>query len=174
LRRSNFKGELHIAKSSLFSTRNDLSAEVREKAIQLLNQHLADSIDLYSQTKQAHWNVKGPQFYQLHELFDKLAEEIEDHVDTLAERVTSLGGIARGTTRLAAAASRLSAYPAEAITGRQHLEALAVRFAALATTTRAAIDIAGKLGDAGTADLFTEVSRALDKALWFLESHIQE
>lgn len=163
-----------MAKSSLFSTRIDLSIEVREKIIILLNQHLADAIDLYSQTKQAHWNVKGPQFFQLHELFDKLAEEVEDQVDTLAERATSLGGIARGTARLAAAASRLPEYPAESTTGRQHLEALAVRFAALAITTRAAIDTASTLGDAGTADLFTEVSRALDKALWFLESHIQE
>ncbi len=163
-----------MAKANLFSTRNDLPVEIREKAITLLNQHLADSIDLYSQTKQAHWNVKGPQFFQLHELFDKLAEEVEDQVDTLAERATSLGGHARGTVRLAAAASRLSEYPAESTSGRQHLEALTVRFAALARTTRAAIDTASTLGDAGTADLFTEVSRALDKALWFLESHIQE
>jgi starvation-inducible DNA-binding protein len=163
-----------MAQSSLFPTRNDLSAEIREKAIQLLNQHLADSIDLYSQTKQAHWNVKGPQFFQLHELFDKLAEGVEDQVDTIAERATALGGIARGTMRLAATASRLPEYPGEPTTGRQHLEALAVRFAALAITTRAAIDTASTLGDAGTADLFTEVSRDLDKALWFLESHIQE
>ena len=163
-----------MGKSSLFSTRIDLSIEVREKVISLLNQHLADAIDLYSQTKQAHWNVKGPQFFQLHELFDKLAEEAEDQVDMLAERATSLGGVARGTARLAAATSRLPEYPADATTCRQHLEALAARYAALGTTCRAAIDASGELGDAGTADLFTEVSRALDKALWFLESHIQE
>jgi starvation-inducible DNA-binding protein len=158
----------------MFSTRADLPIEVREKIIRVLNQHLADTFDLYSQTKQAHWNVKGLQFFQLHELFDKLAEEVEGQADLLAERVTSLGGIARGTARLAAAASRLPEYPTEATTGRQHLDALAVRLAALAATTRAAIDAAGKIGDAGTADLFTEISRALDKALWFLESHVQE
>jgi starvation-inducible DNA-binding protein len=163
-----------MAKSELFSTRIDLPIEIREKIIRLLNQHLSDTFDLYSQTKQAHWNVKGPQFFQLHELFDKLAEEVEDQVDLLAERATSLGGRARGTARMAGAASRLPEYPTEATTGRQHLEALADRFAALAATTRAAIDAASKLGDASTADLFTEISRALDKALWFLESHIQE
>jgi starvation-inducible DNA-binding protein len=161
-------------KSSLFSTRNDLPVDIREKVITLLNQHLADSIDLYSQTKQAHWNVKSPQFFQLHELFDKLAEEVEDQVDTLAERATSLGGIAGGTARMAAATSRLAEYPADATTGRQHVEALAARYAALGATSRAAIDASNKLGDADTADLFTEVSRALDKALWFLESHLQE
>ncbi len=160
-----------MAKSSLFSTRNDIPVENREKIVILLNQHLADTIDLYSQTKQAHWNVKGPQFFQMHELFDKLAEEVEGQVDMIAERATSLGGIARGTARQAAAASRLPDYPAEATSGQRHIDALVVCFAALAATTREAIDTASKLGDAGTADLLTEISRALDKALWFLESH---
>ncbi len=160
-----------MPKSSLFSTRNDLPHEIREKIVMLLNQHLADTIDLYSQTKQAHWNVKGPQFFQLHELFDKLAEEIEEQIDMIAERATSLGGIARGTARQAAAASRLPDYPVEAISGQQHIESLVVCVAPLAATTRAAIDTASRLGDAGTADLFTEISRALDKTLWFLESH---
>ena len=127
-----------MTKSSLFLTRNDLPLEIREKIVTLLNQHLADTFDLYSQTKQAHWNVKGPQFFQMHELFDKLAEEVEDLVDMIAERATSLGGIAQGTARQAAAASRLPDYPAEAITGAQHLEAVVVCFAALAVTTRAA------------------------------------
>lgn len=88
-----------MTKSSLFLTRNDLPLEIREKIVTLLNQHLADTFDLYSQTKQAHWNVKGPQFFQMHELFDKLAEEVEDLVDMIAERATSLGGIAQGTAR---------------------------------------------------------------------------
>ena len=144
------------------------------KIIAILNQQLADTFDLFSQTKQAHWNVKGLQFFQLHELFDRLAEEIEEHVDTIAERATALGGTALGTARLAAAASRLSEYPPDIVTGIQHLEVLIARYAALAVTTRAAIDGASDLGDADTADLFTEVSRDLDKALWFLESHVQE
>ena len=163
-----------MTRSNLFATRNDLPVDVREKMITMLNQHLADTFDLFSQTKQAHWNVKGPQFFQLHELFDKLAEEVEDQVDMLAERATSLGGVARGTARLAAATSRLTEYPADATTGGQHLEALAIGFSALAATTRAAIDASSKLGDAGTADLFTEISRALDKALWVLESHTHD
>ena len=159
--------------SRLHSTRNDLNAESREKIVTLLNQHLADTFDLYSQTKQAHWNVKGPHFIALHELFDKLAAQLADDVDTIAERATALGGTARGTARQSAAASRLPEYPPDATTGTQHVEALAVRYAALATTCRSAIDAASQLGDADTADLFTEISRELDKSLWFLESHLQ-
>lgn len=160
-------------KSQLFTTRNNLDAESREKIVTLLNQHLADTFDLYSQTKQAHWNVKGPHFIALHELFDKLAAQLADDVDTIAERATALGGTARGTARQSAAASRLPAYPPDATTGTQHVEALAVRYAALAATCRSAIDATSQLGDADTADLFTEISRGLDKALWFLESHLQ-
>lgn len=163
-----------MAKPRLFSTRIDVKSEVREKIIALLNQQLADTFDLFSQTKQAHWNIKGLQFFPLHELFDKLAEEVEDHVDSIAERATSLGGAALGTARMAAAASHLPEYPTDATTCTQHLEALTARYAALAATTRSAIDTASQLGEADTADLFTEISRGLDKALWFLESHIQE
>jgi starvation-inducible DNA-binding protein len=160
-------------KSPLFSTRNNLDAGARDKIVSLLNQHLADTFDLYSQTKQAHWNVKGPQFFALHELFDKLAAQLVDDIDTVAERSTALGGTARGTARQSAAASRLLEYPPEATTGSQHVEALAERYAALAATCRSAIDAASELGDADTADLFTEISRSLDKSLWFLESHLQ-
>ncbi len=156
-----------------FKTRIDLPAERREKLIALLNQHLADTFDLYGQNKQAHWNVKGPQFHQLHELFDKLAEELEGYVDLIAERATALGGTALGTVRMAAGASRLTEYPLDAGGSLQHVETLALRFAALAATTRSAIDAASELGDADTADLFTEVSRGLDKGLWFLEAHLQ-
>ena len=157
-----------------FKTRIDLPADRREKLIASLNQQLADTFDLFSQSKQAHWNVKGPQFHQLHELFDDLAEQLEGYVDLIAERATALGGTALGTVRMAAEASRLTEYPLDAEGSMHHVEALAVRFAALAATTRAAIDTAENLGDAGTADLFTEVSRGLDKSLWFLEAHLQE
>ena len=155
------------------ASRIDLSADVRERSVALLNQQLADTIDLRSQTKQAHWNVKGMQFYQLHELFDKLASDLEEYVDTIAERATALGGAALGTIRMSAEASRLPEYPRDAVAGRHHVEALAARFALLAATTRAAIDDATAAGDADTADVFTEVSRGLDKQLWFLESHLQ-
>jgi starvation-inducible DNA-binding protein len=155
----------------VLSTRNDLGVEVHEKATTLLNQHLADATDLYSQTKQAHWNVKGMQFFQLHELFDTLADSVEDYVDLIAERATSLGGAACGTVRLSAAASRLPEYPLDARNGRQ---ALAARFSILAASSRAAIDAANAMGDADTGDVFTEVSRGLDKHLWLLESHLTD
>jgi starvation-inducible DNA-binding protein len=157
-----------------FPTRIDLGAEVREEMIDLLNQQLADTFDLYSQTKQAHWNVKGAQFYSLHELFDKLAEELEGYVDLIAERATALGGLAQGTVRLSAANSKLAEFPPELTDGLPTVEALAERFAALAASTREAIETADGKDDADTVDLFTEVSRGLDKALWFLEAHLQE
>lgn len=157
-----------------FPTRIDLSPEVREPMIALLNQQVADTFDLYSQTKQAHWNVKGAHFYPLHELFDKLAEELEGYVDLIAERATALGGLAQGTVRLSAAHSRLSEFPTELTNGLSTVEALAERYAALAAYTRRAIESADDQGDADTADVFTEVSRGLDKALWFLEAHLQE
>lgn len=162
-----------MAKSKLFTTKNDLATDVRKKAIDLLNQQLADASDLYSQTKQAHWNVKGMHFHQLHLLFDALGESLEEHIDTIAERATALGGVALGTARMAAAASRLPEYPLAAVEGREHLEALTARFANLAKSTRAAIDSASSFGDADTADLFTQASRDLDKHLWFLEAHLQ-
>ncbi len=162
-----------MAASRTFKTRIDLPADKRDKLIALLNQQLADTFDLYSQTKQAHWNVKGAQFYQLHELFDELAEELEEPVDDIAERVTALGGMALGTSRMAAAASRLPEYPLDGGDSMQFVEALATRYAALAATTRTAIDTADGLGDKDTADLFTQVSRLLDKSLWFLEAHLQ-
>ena len=151
----------------------DLDSETREQIVALLNQHLADTFDLYSQTKQAHWNVKGAHFIQLHELYDKLATELIDHVDTIAERATALGGVAHGTARLAATHSRLEEFPDKAIGSLDSVRALVERYAALAATTRAAIDTSDDLGDVDTADLFTGVSRALDKALWFLEAHLQ-
>jgi starvation-inducible DNA-binding protein len=161
-----------MAKPKTFATRNDLAPDVREKAIALLNQHLADTLDLYTQTKQAHWNVKGMQFQQLHELFDALAAAVADDGDLVAERATALGGTALGTARMSAAASRLPEYPLDAVDGRHHVEALAARFASLAKTSRAAIDAAAFFGDADTSDVFTEVSRRLDKHLWFLEAHL--
>jgi starvation-inducible DNA-binding protein len=157
----------------MFPTHIDIPRDKREKLIELLNQQVADTFDLYSQTKQAHWNVKGPQFFQLHELFDTIAESVEEHLDMLAERVTALGGTAMGTARMAAAASRLPEYPLDAIDGMQHVAALVERFGNYAATSRKAIDLADEYGDADTVDLFTEISRAIDKHLWFLEAHLQ-
>jgi starvation-inducible DNA-binding protein len=157
-----------------FETSIDIDSETREQLVNLLNQQLADTFDLYSQTKQAHWNVKGPHFIQLHELYDKLAAELTDHADTIAERATALGGVALGTARMASAASRLPEFPTGGIGSLESVRALVERYAAVGTSTRAAIDAADDLNDADTADIFTGISRAIDKALWFLEAHLQK
>ena len=161
-----------MAKNKSMATRIDIKSRLRDSMIALLNQHLADTADLCSQVKQAHWNVKGPHFIALHELFDKLAEGLEEPVDDIAERVTALGGVARGTARIAAQASRLAEFPIDRVDGLKAVALLADRYAALAASTRNAIEVAGKEGDAGTSDLFTAISRGLDKALWFLEAHL--
>lgn len=157
----------------LFPTRVDLSPATRGQMIDLLNQQLADLADLYSQSKQAHWNVKGIEFYQLHELFDDLAESIFGFIDIIAERAVQLGGEALGTTRQAANASTLPEFPAELTDSQPYVEALAERFGQFATSTRQAIDTATNAGDASTADLFIDVSRVVDKGLWFLEAHLR-
>jgi starvation-inducible DNA-binding protein len=162
-----------MATAQLFETRIDLPADRREKMVALLNQQLADTFDLYGQAKQAHWNVKGAQFQQLHALFEDFANQLSSYADLIAERATALGGTALGTVRMAAEASRLAEYPLDPGGSMQHVEALAERFAALAATTRSAIKAAEKEDDAATADLLTEVSRGLDKSLWFLEAHLQ-
>lgn len=159
--------------STAFPTRNDLSPEVRAGAIALLNQHLADLFDLHSLTKFAHWNVKGPNFIALHKLFDELADTVEGHMDEIAERVTALGGVANGTARMAAAASRVPEFPTGTHRGHDVVAALADRYAAVGKTARKAVDEADDIGDKDTADLFTAVSRYLDKSLYFLESHLQ-
>lgn len=160
--------------SRLIETRNDLPKETRQAMAELLNQQLADTFDLFSQTKQAHWNVKGPQFYQLHELYDELAAELLGYVDLIAERATALGGVATGTVRMAASSARMDDYPAAPVGSMESVRLLADRFAAVAESTREAIDQAEQAEDMDTADLFTEVSRGLDKSLWFLEAHLQD
>jgi len=154
-------------------TRIDLSARTRTAATKLLNARLADALDLESATKQAHWNVKGPQFIALHKLFDELHSNVEEHVDTIAERITALGGIALGTVQAAARSSSLKPYPEDISEGHAHLEALADRLADFGKKARAAIAQAAELEDADTSDLFTAVSRDVDKYLWFLEAHLQ-
>lgn len=156
-----------------FSTRIDIVEASREELVQLLNARLADTFDLYSQLKQAHWNVKGSDFIQLHKLYDDVAEIVLEHVDMIAERATALGGLALGTARMAAAASTLDEYPVGAVDGMDTVSAIADRLAGYGASVRAAIDAAVDLNDQDTADLFTEVSRAIDKHLWFVEAHLQ-
>jgi starvation-inducible DNA-binding protein len=157
----------------MLTTRNDLGANTRTKMIDLLNENLAQAVDLGAQTKHAHWNVKGPSFIALHELFDTLHGNVEDYTDTIAERLTSLGGIAHGTVQVAAETTKLKAYPLQITDGLEHVDYLARSFAGLAKSTRKAIDLAAEAGDQATADVFTSVTRGLDKDLWFLEAHLQ-
>jgi starvation-inducible DNA-binding protein len=156
-----------------FHTRIDIEPDAREELVELLNARLADVFDLYSQLKQAHWNVKGSDFVQLHLLFDTVAEDVLEHVDEIAERATALGGLALGTARLAASASTLDEYPLDAVEGMEVVAVVADRLAAFGEHVRADIDTASGLGDMDTADLFTQVSRAIDKHLWFVEAHLQ-
>ncbi|HVN44252.1 MAG TPA: DNA starvation/stationary phase protection protein Dps [Steroidobacteraceae bacterium] len=156
----------------MFDTRNDLPANVREQVVELLNARLADAIDLGAQSKHAHWNVKGPNFIALHELFDKVAESIEDQIDTIAERITALGGRAYGTIAQVARRTTLKPYPEDIAEGQSHVDALSAALADYGARVRAAIDAADRLGDADSADLFTGVSRETDKYLWFLEAHL--
>lgn len=161
------------SKTRLFPTHIDIPEEQRTQLVAILNQRLADCFDLQSQVKQAHWNVKGKDFYQLHLLFDEIAGLLFGYVDSLAERTTSLGGYARGTVRMASAHSELPEYPENATEGRQHVQALVERMASFGGWCRSAIDETTDLGDASTADLFTEISRGVDKYRWFLEAHLQ-
>lgn len=154
-------------------TRNDLPADARKKLIDLLNARLADAIDLATQVKQAHWNVKGPSFIALHKLFDEVRDSVDEAVDEIAERAVMLGGTALGTARVVAKASTLKEYPLQIVDGLDHVNALSDALAAFGKNIRAAIDEADKLGDKDTADLFTGVSREADKYLWFVEAHVQ-
>ena len=159
-----------MKKAKLNVTQNGVPTGAKERLVALLNQELANLGDLYSQTKQAHWNVRGKKFYQLHLLFDSVADTAEEHWDDVAERAVQLGGYARGTTRMAAAASQLPEWPEDLADEAAFVNAVAERFGLVANSIRAAIDTAAKLGDADTADLFTEISRDLDKSLWMLEA----
>jgi starvation-inducible DNA-binding protein len=157
----------------MYDTKIDLSTGTRKKVADYLNERLADAIDLGAQTKHAHWNVKGPHFIALHELFDKVAESVEDHIDDIAERITTLGGTAYGTIAAAAKATSLKPYPEDIVEGMEHVEALSSALAEFGKKVRKGIEQTGKWGDADTADLLTGISRDVDKYLWFLEAHLQ-
>jgi starvation-inducible DNA-binding protein len=157
-----------------FPTKNDLSAKTRTAMVTLLTARLLDAIDLQLQAKQAHWNVKGPQFIALHELFDKVAAAAEEATDELAERAVQLGGVAVGAAGAVASGSKLKPYPLSAVNGAEHVEALSSALARFGALIRDGIDLADEAGDKGTADLFTEISREIDKYLWFVEAHGQK
>ena len=160
------------AKTSFYPTRIDLPLDTRQPVVDMLNNTLAATTDLRTQTKQAHWNVKGKDFYQLHLLFDEMAGELEEYADMVAERVTALAGTAMGTVRVAASNSILPEYDFDAVGGMEHVAALADRYAAYAKHLREGIGRSSELGDEDTSDLYTEISRTIDKRLWFLEAHL--
>ena len=157
----------------MHKTRIDLPEKMRSEVVKLLNDNLVNALDLHNQCKQAHWNVKGPNFYQLHLLFDKLSEEAREQADQIAERCTALGGTALGTTQEVGRRTALPPYPTNLAAGMAHVDALATAHAAYGKLLRAGIERGNELGDADTADLFTELSRETDKNLWFLEAHLQ-
>jgi starvation-inducible DNA-binding protein len=156
-----------------FRTSVNLKENTRQEIIQILNARLADTLDLKLQTKHAHWNVKGSDFIQFHELFDDVATHLEAHSDLIAERITAIGGVANGTTRQAAAASSIPEYDLNAVDGLSHVAALVERLAKLTNQARTDIDRADDLDDKGTSDLLTQIVRDADKDLWFLEAHLQ-
>ena len=158
---------------NVYKTENDIPQQLRLKLNVLANQRLADAVDLQMQIKQAHWNVKGPHFIGLHELFDQIDEAVESYVDLIAERIVQLGGIAEGTVRVAAGRSRLEEYPLVIAHGRAHVEAVSKALSTFGREARATINQANELDDADTADIFTEISRGIDKWLWFVEAHTQ-
>lgn len=157
-----------------YETSNDLPENIRSQIAALLNARLADAVDLASQAKQAHWNVKGAQFIALHKLFDEIHAAVDEYADLLAERVVQVGGIAEGTVRMVATRSELSEYPRQIAEGPEHVEALAGALAEFGSRMRRTIDDADELGDADAADICTEISRGVDKWLWFVEAHVQE
>jgi starvation-inducible DNA-binding protein len=157
----------------MYETENDISEKRRSELNALMNLRLASAVDLQTQMKQAHWNVKGPSFIGLHELFDKVDEAVESYVDMIAERIVQLGGIAEGTARVAASRSRLEEYPLTIADGLAHVEAVARALSTFGEEARNTINEADELDDADTGDLFTEISRGIDKWLWFVEAHSQ-
>lgn len=153
--------------------KSSIDVPAKSRIIEILNARLADATDLKTQTKHAHWNVKGSDFIQLHELFDEIAPHFDDYADLIAERAAQLGGVANGTLREAAAASSIPEYDLSAVNGMEHVKALVKNISKFATLVRDAIDQTDDLGDKDAADIFTEISRQVDKDLWFLEAHLQ-
>jgi len=164
---------LESKKEKMYDTKNDINKNLRVKLNVLLNQRLADVIDLQLQLKQAHWNVKGPNFISLHELFDRVSEGIEIYSDNIAERIVQLGGIAEGTIGVISKRSKLDEYPLDIGDGSDHVKATVGALAKFASMIRQSITEASDLKDDDTADIFTEVSRGIDKWLWFVEAHRQ-
>lgn len=152
-------------------THNTLPELMRDASITLLNRHLAAAIDLQGQMKQAHWNVRGPGFIAIHELFDAIATIVGENADELAERCAALGGVAEGTIQGAVQQSFMVPYPLQIADTGKHVFAVSAALAAFGQSARAAAQTATEQGDGDTADLFTQISRGIDRQLWFVEAH---
>ena len=163
-----------LGKLPMHDNHNDTASNAKKVSIELLNARLADGIDLSLMIKQAHWNLKGPQFIGVHLMLDGFRDQMDDLNDKMAERITALGGTATGTTQTVGAATTLEAYPTNIYAVKDHLVALLDRWGKVASGVRKGIDETDEAGDVGTSDLFTEASRALDKMMWFIEAHVQE
>lgn len=157
----------------LHKTKNDLAEKTRRKMIDLLNQNLADALDLHLQGKQAHWNVKGPSFSALHELFDKVEEKVEEFADDIAERAVALGGVALGTARVAAKHSRTREYPLDISNGREHVEALAGALAAFGSPLAPRLTRRRKQATPARPICSPKFLAAPTSLLWFVEAHAQ-
>ncbi len=164
----------NATEQTLYSTKNDLPENTRVEVVGLLNQRLADCINLQLQTKQAHWNVKGPSFIALHKLFDEVNEAVAEYTDLIAERIVQLGGIAEGTVGAVSTRTGLSDYPVAKLDGAEHVAALSDGLSQFGRTARMGIEEMNELEDADSADILTEISRGIDKWLWFVEAHQQQ
>ena len=156
----------------MFPTKNDIPKAKRIKIIELHNARLADAIDLALQSKQAHWNVKGPDFIAFHQLFDSINAEALEYVDVIAERIVQLGGVAEGSRNDVAKKSSLPLYAPKTPSGIDHADAFSSALAAFGKLIRESIDKADELGDKDAADIFTSISRGIDKSTWFVEAHL--
>ena len=157
----------------MFKSPSPLSEDARLKIVDLLNARLADGLDLHSQIKVAHWNVKGPQFAALHPLFESFAVALAAFNDEVAERAVTLGGRAYGTARLVAKSSRLPEYPQETTRDLEHVRLLAERFDRYLEGVRETRGVAEKLGDPDGVDLFTRIVTVFEKNAWFLRASLE-
>ena len=165
--------ELKKPKSRMYKNRVALPDDVKEKVVEIANERLAAALDLYSQAKFAHWNVKGLNFYQLHLVFDATAKVIFKQIDPIAERITQLGGVARGTVRQSAESSPLSQYNVQAVTGPEHLNALADALGIYCKELRSASDEIDELKDEPTSDFFKQLVVEAEEEMYFIESHLE-
>jgi len=157
----------------LFKSHQYLPEDVRKQSIAALQPRLADAIDLRYQVKTAHWNVKGPSFIALHELFDKISEEADEYIDHIAERIQKLGGVSEGTIKIAAQRSSLSEYPVSISNGKEHVEALSSALAQFGKLIRDTSKKIEENGDGGSVDVLNEIADDVDKWIWFVEAHNQ-